>query len=61
MGYMDYAKALDALLGASGDVETAINSLPDNNPTAAQTAMLNFCQGPVKDAIAAAKADLPQE
>ena len=54
---MSYRQALQALLDASGKVETAINSLPDNNPTAGQSAMLNFCQGPLKDAIAAAQGD----
>jgi hypothetical protein len=54
---MNYRDALQALLDASGNVETAVNSLPDNNPTAGQSAMLNFCQGPLKDAIAAAKGD----
>lgn len=54
---MSYRQALQALLDASGKVETAINSLPDNNPTAGQNAILNFCQGPLKDAIAAAQGD----
>jgi hypothetical protein len=54
---MNYQQALQALLGASGEVETAINSLPENNPTAGQSAMLNFCQGPLKDAITAAQGD----
>ena len=54
---MTYEQALQALLGASGQVETAINSLPENNPTAGQSAMLNFCQGPLKDAIGAAVED----
>lgn len=54
---MNYEQALQALLGASGEVETAINSLPENNPTAGQSAILNFCQGPLKDAIAAAQGD----
>jgi hypothetical protein len=54
---MNYQQALQALLGASGEVETAINSLPENNPTAGQSTMLNFCQGPLKDAIRAAQGD----
>jgi len=54
---MNYEQALQALLGASGEVETAINSLPDNNPTPRQSAILNFCQGPLKDAITAAQED----
>jgi len=54
---MNYTQALQALLDASGKVETAINSLPDNNPTAGQSAMLNFCQGPLKEAITAAQGD----
>ena len=54
---MNYKDALAALLAASGQVETAINSLPDNNPTAVQALMLNFCQGTLKDTIAAAQND----
>lgn len=54
---MNYQQALQALLDASGKVETAINSLPNNNPSAGQSAMLNFCQGPLKGAIAAAQND----
>lgn len=54
---MNYQQALQTLLDASGDVETAINSLPNNNPSEGQSAMLSFCQGPLKDAIAAAQSD----
>ena len=54
---MNYQQALQALLGASGEVETAINSLPENNPTAGQSAMLNFCQGSLKEAIRVAQGD----
>lgn len=54
---MNYQQALGALLRASGVVETAINSNGGNPPTAGQSTMLTFCQGPLKDAIAAAQND----
>jgi hypothetical protein len=54
---MTYQEVLQFLLHASGQVETYINSLSNNNPSPGQSAMLNFCQGPLKDAIAAAQAD----
>jgi hypothetical protein len=60
---MNYQAALQSLLDASGKVETAINSNGGNPPTAGQSAMLNFCQDLLKDAIAAAQSDpdLPQQ
>ncbi len=45
-----YSDALQALYDASGEVETEINSEPAG-PTQAQSTLLNFLQGTLKDAI----------
>jgi hypothetical protein len=54
---MNYQQALQALLDASGKVETYINSLPENNPSAGQSYLLTFLQGSLKDQITAAQND----
>ena len=56
-----YSDALQDLYDSSGDVETLINSNGGNAPTAAQSTLLNFLQGPLKGAIqtAANDPDLP--
>ena len=53
----NYQQLIDALSAASGPVETYINSLPNNNPSPGQSDLLNFLQGPFKDACATARAD----
>lgn len=52
-----YGAALAELLAACGPVETYINGLPNNNPSPAQSAFLDFLQGPMKKAIMAAQSD----
>lgn len=52
-----YSDALQALWDASGEVETIINGLPDNNPTPNQSGMLSFCQDLLKKAIQNAARD----
>jgi hypothetical protein len=51
---MNYQQALQALLDASGKVETEINSV---TPSPGQMDLLAFLQGPLKDQIAAAQND----
>jgi hypothetical protein len=59
---MNYQQTLTALLAASGQVETAINSNGGNQPTAEQSVLLTFLQNELKNAIEAAQNDpnLPQ-
>lgn len=49
-----YSSTLDAMDDAIGEVDTYINSV---DPSPAQTKFLAFLQGPMKDALAAARAD----
>lgn len=59
---MTYKDKLQALLAASGVVETAINSNGGNPPTAAQAAFLTFLQTTFKAAVewAIADPDVPE-
>jgi hypothetical protein len=50
-----YTATLDALWDASGEVETYLNEVTTMSPV--QAALMKFCQGPLKDAITAARAD----
>ncbi len=54
---MNYQDSIQSLLGAVGEVETAINSNGGNPPTAEQSTFLEFLQGPLAEAIAAAQSD----
>ena len=49
-----YSQTLDELWSASGDAETYINGV---TPSPAQTTLLKFLQGPLRDAITAARDD----
>ena len=54
---MNYQQTLQALLDASGQVETSINSNGGVAPTTEQLAMLSFLQNDLKNAILAAQTD----
>jgi hypothetical protein len=49
-----YSKTLDDLWDAEGEVETYINGV---TPSPAQTTLLKFLQGPMRDAITMARQD----